>query len=115
MVSGAKMEFHWYENYYKTPHGMPNNLERGHSFAIGFYMTARLIRFRREFIHSDQSFFFSMSTLMSGYILFAHFANGTVRQIKLGQKLPDGTKAVPGVNLERLLLSGQIGALSNHD
>ena len=56
-----------------------------------------------------------MSTLMSGYVLFAHFANGTVRQIKLGQKLPDGTKAVPGVNLERLLLSGQIGALSNHD
>ena len=109
------MEVHWDENYYKTPHGMPNHLERGHSFAFGFYMTARLVRTGTEFIHSDQSFFFSMSTLMSGYVLFAHFANGTVRQIKLGQKLPDGTKAVPGVNLERLLLSGQIGALSNHD
>ena len=115
MVTGAKMEFHWYENYYGTPHGMPNNLERGHRFAIGFYMTARLIRSGTEFIHSDQSFFFSMSTLMSGYVLYAHFANGTVRQIKLGQKLPDGTKAVPGVNLERLLLSGQIGVLSTHD
>ena len=73
------MEFHWYENYYGAPHGMPRMLPRGHQFAVGFYMTERLIRFRTEFIHSD------------------------------------GTKAVPGVNLERLLLSGQIGALSTHD
>ena len=93
MVSGAKMEFHWYENYYKTPHGMPNNLERSHSFAIGFYMTARLVRIGTEFIHSDQSFFFSMSTLMSGYVLFAHFANepfgrsSSVRNSRMGRRL----------------------------
>ena len=109
------MEFHWYENYYGAPHGMPRMLERSHDFAIGFYMTERLIRFRVKFIHSDQSFFFSVATLMSGYSLYAHFANGTVRQIKLGQKLPDGTLVHPGIDLERLLLSGHIGALSNHD
>jgi len=108
---GADMEFHWYEDYWR----MPRNQPRGHEFAIGFHMAERLIRFRTEYVHSDQSFFFSIATLMSGYRPFAHFANGTVREVKLGRKLPDGTMVVPGIDLERILLSGRIGALSNHE
>ena len=84
------MEYHWYEDYWT----MPRNLPKGHQFFIGYYQTQRAIRFHVENIHTDQSVFLSTWLLDNGYRVFLHFKSGIVTELKLGDTVCRGTRAV---------------------
>lgn len=103
------MEFHWYEDYWD----MPRNLPRGHHFFIGYYQAQRALRHRAKNIHTDQSCFLTTTLFDHGYRVFLHFKSGIMTEIKLGDNpLPIG-RIERGVNLERLLLSGCLGKLTD--
>lgn len=101
------MEFHWYEDYWK----MPNRLPVGQDFSIGFYQTGRAVRHKVPLIHTDQSAFLSMA-LSLGYQVFVHFASEKVVEIKYGVNSTTGRKIRASHNIERLVLAGEFGSLS---
>ena len=109
LSAGSVKEYHWYEDYWV----MPWNLPRGHQFFIGFYQAQRAIKYRVEFIHTDQSCFLSTHLFDLGYRVFIHFKSGVVTEVKLGENSPPIGKIEHAMNLERLLLSGSLVKLAD--
>lgn len=103
------MEYHWYEDYW----AMPRNLPKGHQFFIGYYQMQRALRYQAENIHTDQSCFLAIALFDRGYRVFLHFKSGDITEIKLGNNPAPVGDIESGMNLERLLLGGSLGKLTD--
>ena len=98
-------EFHWYENV----DDIHSKLEEKF---LGFYNTGRAILENKSIIHSDQSYYFSTNTISKGYRLFAHFANGNIEEVKLGDNTCTNRYIRPAHCLSKMLIAGEFGELS---
>ena len=96
--------FHWFER----EEDMARHIWDGSVTTLGYYETDKAIKEEAQMIVSDQSHFFSQDTINSGYQLWAHFADGTVKRVYRGLSLGDGRVINPYQNLEKMLLNGEL-------
>lgn len=96
------MEYHWYEDYWD----IPRRSQKGHTTASGYYITDRLLKCRRPYIHSDQSAFLRTELFDMGYQIFLHYANGFVMEIKLGDNPQPVGPLTASSDLQSILFPG---------
>jgi len=106
-------EFHWFEDGTGQRAYALNHLDDGITYCVDFKKTYQAILSNTPFILSTQSHFFTTDTLARGYGLFAHFSNGKVAEVKLGKNACTNREIRKEHNLEKLLLSGEFGGLSD--
>ena len=101
-------QFHWFENFDDIGRALWSGGLLGEAaVGCGFYHTNHLINDDVPLIVSDQSYFFSQSTIDRGYTLFAHFTDGTTTEVRRGAISPSGREITAAQNLEKLLLAGE--------
>ena len=101
-------EFHWFADFddLSTAVFDPDSELRMGCVGCGFMRTQQLIEEGRDIIISDQSHFFSQSTIDKGYDLYIHWPDRLVIKIARGLTVCDRF-ITEKQNLEKLLLAGE--------
>lgn len=101
-------EFHWFADFDDLSAAVfdSDSELRTAYVGCGFMRTQQLIEEGRDIIISDQSHFFSQSTIDKGYDLYAHWPDRLV--VKVARELVVcGRFITEKQNLEKLLLAGE--------
>jgi hypothetical protein len=106
-----KREFHWFANKNDIPDFLMKETETA-CICFDFEKTKMAFELNdSNYILSTQSYFFSQDTIDRGYKLFAHFSDGHIVEVKRAVNPYTNRKIGCFQNLERLLLSGEFGAI----
>lgn len=101
-------QFHWFADFNDLSAAVFNSSSelRMGCVGCGFIRTQQLIEEGRNIIISDQSHFFSQSTIDKGYDLYAHWPDRLIVKVARGITVC-GRLITESQNLEKLLLSGE--------